>query len=96
MTVRALTARVHNLGAAVGLVGLSAHDLRHFWATRAARNGTPLDRLAGRRRLGLAGDTCIPGIAGYGCRRSAGASVPLRYVETAKIANQGVLLGERP
>jgi hypothetical protein len=25
----------------------------------------------------------------------AGAGVPLRYVETAKIANQGVLLGER-
>ena len=45
MTARALTARVHDLGAAVGLVGLSAHDLRHYWATRAARNGTQLDRL---------------------------------------------------
>ena len=44
-TARALTARVRNLGAAVGLVGLSAHDLRHYWATRAARSGTPLDRL---------------------------------------------------
>ena len=45
MTARALTARVRDLGAAVGLVGLSAHDLRHYWATRAARSGTPLDRL---------------------------------------------------
>ena len=65
MTARALTARVRDLGAAVGLVGLSAHDLRHYWATRAARSATPLDRL------------------------------PLRYVEAGKIANQGVLLGER-
>ncbi len=45
MSARALTARVRDLGAAVGLVGLSAHDLRHYWATRAARSGTPLDRL---------------------------------------------------
>ena len=34
---------------------------------------------AGRRRLGLAGDTCIPGIAGYGCaarcRRRCAAAV---------------------
>jgi integrase len=45
LTVRALTDRVRTLGAVVGLVGLSAHDLRHYWATRAARNGTPLDRL---------------------------------------------------
>ena len=68
--------RVHDLGAAVGLVGLSAHDLRHYWATRAARSGTPLDRLQD------AGGWASP-------------AMPLRYVETAKIANQGVLLGER-
>ena len=76
MTARALTARVHDLGAAVGLVGLSAHDLRHYWATRAARSGTPLDRLQD------AGGWASP-------------AMPLRYVETAKIANQGVLLGDR-
>ena len=76
MTARALTARVRDLGAAVGLVGLSAHDLRHYWATRAARNGTPLDRLQD------AGGWASP-------------AMPLRYVERAKIANQGVLLGER-
>ena len=73
MTARALTARVHDLGAAVGLVGLSAHDLRHYWATRAARSGTPLDRLQD------AGGWASP-------------AMPLRYVESAKIANQGVLL----
>jgi integrase len=75
MTARALTARVHDLGAAVGLVGLSAHDLRHYWATRAARSGTPLDRLQD------AGGWASP-------------AMPLRYVESAKIANQGVLLGD--
>ena len=76
MTARALTARVRDLGTAVGLVGLSAHDLRHYWATQAARSGTPLDRLQD------AGGWASP-------------AMPLRYVETAKIANQGVLLGER-
>ena len=73
LTVRALTDRVRTLGAAVGLVGLSAHDLRHYWATRAARNGTPLDRLQD------AGGWASP-------------AMPLRYVEVAKIANQGVKL----
>ena len=74
MTARALTARVRDLGAAVGLVGLSAHDLRHYWATRTARSGTPLDRLQDAD--------------GW-----ASPAMPLRYVEAAKIANQGVLLG---
>ena len=45
MSERALTGRVRLLGAAVGIKGLSAHDCRHYWATRAARNGTPIDRL---------------------------------------------------
>ena len=89
MTARALTAHVRDLGAAVGLVGLSAHDLRHYWATRAARSGTPLDRLQD------AGGWASPATPELAPERSAGASVPLRYVETAKIANQGVLLGER-
>jgi integrase len=75
MTERAITERVRTLGAAVGLVGLSAHDLRHYWATRAARNGTPLDRLQD------AGGWSSP-------------AMPLRYVAAAKIANQGVNLGE--
>lgn len=75
MTVRAITDRVRTLGAAVGLDGLSAHDLRHFWATRAARNGTPLDRLQ------EAGGWASP-------------AMPLRYVEAARIANEGVNLGD--
>ena len=51
--------------------GLSAHDLRHTWATRAARNGTPIDRLQD------AGGWNSP-------------AMPLRYVEAAKVANEGV------
>jgi len=62
--------------ASARLIGLSAHDLRHYWATRAALNGTPLDRLQD------AGGWSSP-------------AMPLRYVENAKIANQGVLLGDQ-
>jgi integrase len=39
MTTRAITARVRTLGADLGLE-LSAHDLRHSWATRAKQAGT--------------------------------------------------------
>lgn len=42
---RNLSERVRTLGAAVGIPGLSAHDLRHSWATQAARHGTPIDAL---------------------------------------------------
>ena len=45
MTARCITERVRYLGKQVGIEGLSSHDLRHFWATTAARNDTPLDRL---------------------------------------------------
>ena len=58
----------------MGLDGLSAHDLRHYWATRAAHNGTPLDELQD------AGGWASPAML-------------LRYVEVAKIANEGVCLG---
>lgn len=40
MSERAITARVGFLGEKIGVVGLSAHDCRHFWATSAARHGT--------------------------------------------------------
>ena len=73
MSERAITERVRFLGSLAGIDGLSAHDLRHTWATLAARNGTPLDRL----------------MDGGGWRSSA---MPLRYIETAKIANEGVRL----
>jgi len=45
LTARAITQRVTDLGAALGIASLSAHDLRHSWATQAARAGTPLERL---------------------------------------------------
>jgi integrase len=73
MSERAITKRVAFLGETVGAAGLSAHDLRHYWATRAARNGTPIDRLQD------AGGWNSP-------------AMPLRYVESAKVANDGVRL----
>lgn len=73
MSTRAITRRVTVLGKAAGVVGLSAHDLRHTWATQAARNGTQIDRLQD------AGGWSSP-------------AMPLRYIEAAKIANEGVHL----
>jgi integrase len=57
MTTGAITTRVKTLGRGVGVTGLSAHDLRHHWATQAARNGTPLDGLM------QAGGWASPGVA---------------------------------
>jgi len=37
--------RVRTIGELVGIQGLSPHDCRHSWATRAAAHGTPLERL---------------------------------------------------
>ena len=45
MSERAIHDPVRVLGAAVGLVGVSPHDLRHFWATAAVRAGTPIKAL---------------------------------------------------
>lgn len=45
LSTRAISGRVAFLGETIGLPGLSAHDCRHHWATRAARAGTPLERL---------------------------------------------------
>jgi integrase len=42
---RNLSERVLYLGAEIGIEGLSAHDCRHYWATQAARYGTPIDAL---------------------------------------------------
>lgn len=73
MSERAITERVRFLGSLAGIDGLSAHDLRHTWATLAARAGTPIDRLMD------AGGWSSP-------------AMPLRYIETSKIANEGVRL----
>lgn len=40
MSERAINKRVRQLGKAAGIEGLSPHDCRHSWATRAARKGT--------------------------------------------------------
>jgi len=45
MTTRGITLRVAELGKALGIENLSAHDLRHTWATRAARSGVDPFRL---------------------------------------------------
>jgi integrase len=74
-SVRAINARITDLGAAVGIDGLSPHDLRHYWATQAARNNTPMDRLQDA--------------GGW-----SSLAMPARYIESAKIANEGVNLGE--
>ena len=75
MSERAITKRVNVLAAQIGVVGLSAHDGRHSWATRAARSKTDAFDLQ----------------EGGGWNSLA---MPRRYVEAAKIANEGVNLGE--
>jgi integrase len=45
LAVISIQERVRTLGEFVGINGLSPHDCRHSWATRAASHGTPLDRL---------------------------------------------------
>jgi integrase len=69
---RTLRTHVDQLGAAVGL-NLSPHDCRHYWATAATRNGTPI------KALQDAGGWNSP-------------NMPLRYAESAEIANDGVKL----
>lgn len=45
ITARAINKRVELLGRMIGIEGLSPHDLRHYWATQAARSGTPVKNL---------------------------------------------------
>lgn len=75
MSARAITKRVAYLGEQIGVPGLSAHDLRHSWATRASRAKTDAFALQ----------------EGGGWNSLA---MPRRYVDAAKIANEGVHLGE--
>ena len=73
MNRQAISARVRRLGEEIGIEGLSAHDCRHYWATRAAAMGTDVMKL-----------------------KDAGGwsslAMPMRYVEAAAIANEGVRL----
>jgi integrase len=73
MSERAINKRVGELGRAIGIQSLSPHDMRHYWATRAARMGTDpfaLQEAGGWNSLAM----------------------PRRYVERARIANEGVKL----
>lgn len=45
LAIISIQERVRKLGELVGIQGLSPHDCRHSWATRAASHGTPIDRL---------------------------------------------------
>lgn len=45
MTNRSITDRVRQLGKRIGIRNLSAHDCRHYWATRATEAGTHPRRL---------------------------------------------------
>ncbi len=45
LAIISIQERVRTIGELVGIQGLSPHDCRHCWATRAARHGTPLERL---------------------------------------------------
>lgn len=45
ITTRAINKRVGELGKQIGLATLSPHDLRHYWATIAMRNGTDVKSL---------------------------------------------------
>jgi integrase len=71
---RSMTKRVEYLGRFVELYGLSAHDCRHYWATQAVRNGTPIE--------------VLKDAGGW-----SSLAMPARYIEAAKVANDGVRLG---
>ncbi len=73
MSVRAIGARIKMLGRDIlGIWELSPHDLRHTWATRAAKESNPF------------------------VLRDAGGwtnmQTPSRYVEKAKVVNEGIRL----
>ena len=73
MSAHSISQRVRTLGKRIGIISLSAHDCRHYWATDAARNGT---------------DAFILRDAGGW----SSLAMPSRYVEAARVANQGVRL----
>lgn len=66
ITTRSLARAVSRLGALAGLDGLSAHVLRHTWATRLVRRGTDLvlvAELAGHARIETTRRYALPSAA---------------------------------
>ncbi len=45
VSTRGINDRVRTLGAVIGMDTLSPHDCRHYWATKAAAENVPLERL---------------------------------------------------
>lgn len=45
MTRNTISKRVHDLAERIGIDRLSAHDCRHYWATRAVAQGTTIESL---------------------------------------------------
>lgn len=73
MSVRAIANRVCDLSRdIIGVRGLSPHDLRHTWATRAARHTNPF---------------VLRDAGGW-----SNMQTPGRYVERARVVNDGVRL----
>jgi integrase len=72
---RAIAKRVKVLGEAVGIDGLSPHDCRHYWATYWAQRVDRLPR----------GVLSLQEAGGWNS-----LAMPRRYVEAARIANEGM------
>jgi integrase len=73
MSVRAIGGRIKILGRDIlGIWELSPHDLRHTWATRAAKGSNPF---------------VLRDAGGW-----ANMQTPGRYVERAKVVNEGIQL----
>ncbi len=78
MGVRAICAQVRKLGEVGGLEGLSPHDCRHYWASNAAR-----------AKGGTNNPFLLQEAGGWNS-----LVMPRRYIEAAKISNEGLKLDE--
>ena len=81
MTERAITKRVQQFGVAIGIDNLSAHDLRHTWATNYVREAKRSSGAVDVFRLQEAG--------GW-----SSLAMPRRYVDWAAIANENWEYGD--
>ena len=75
MSETSITERVRTLGKAVGVDGLSAHDCRHYWATYWGNRVEKLPK----------GVFTLQEAGGWNS-----LAMPRRYVESAKISNEGM------